>query len=499
MSLSRLPQVALRRLMPAISAVPKSLDDDQLKKILEPQQPASSKLTLPTKSELGTSSTQGIASLLNKMSAANSGSSTAGASGLPPALGRLLMNLSGSQGMLTSQELALLREADSSELLLETPEPASPASEHLFLTSDHESVGALDTASVDALTSALRKTTTSSAKSAHSPAAILEEHNDIEAEFSDDHADTADMSAAERRREQNRRAQKKFRQKDKVRQKEVKWRAAQYEDLVESNKRFKRDIDSVTKERDLYRQILEQNGIKIGEDLKISSDLATSTSSSSEPKSKSLEKLGEAVGSKRSASLASSVTATSPMITPSASMMIPGMDQIAQDTFGTLGVPHGTAVSMNELISSLMYGGGVRADPMFGAKDTLSAHTVVEPTSMGFAGVGSSFNTAIQQSQSQQQPPAAWYDMAMMNSTSVGSDPLLVESPLIIDQHQLDTQFALQHQQQGLVDPMAFIDELLASPAFSTSSPTMPFTDAAMALPMTSSSLVRKRSFDETL
>ncbi|KAJ1864216.1 hypothetical protein LPJ73_000324 [Coemansia sp. RSA 2703] len=506
-ALGRLPQVALRRLMPAISAVPKSLDDDQLKKILEPQQQPSSKLTLPTKSELGTSSTQGIASLLNKISAANSGSSAAGTSGLPPALGRLLMNLSGSQGMLTSQELALLREADSSELLLETPEPASPASEHLFLTNDHESVGALDTASVDALASALRKTTTSSStKTAQSPAAALKEHNDIEAELSDDdHVSTADMSAAERRREQNRRAQKKFRQKDKVRQKEVKWRAAQYEDLVESNKRFKRDIDSVTRERDLYRQILEQNGIKIGDDLKISSDfVASSSSSSSEPKSATLQNLGEAVGSKRSASLASSVTATSPMITPSASMMVPGMEQIAQDTFGTLGVPQGTAVSMNELINSLMYGGGVKADPMFGVKDTMSAHTAVEPTLIGFAGACSSLDTGIQQqqqSQLQQSPADSWYDMAIMNSASTGSDPLLVESPLIIDQHQMDSQFALQHQQQGLVDPMAFIDELLASPAFSTSSPNMPFADAAMALPISppSSSLVRKRSFDETL
>ncbi|KAJ1961328.1 hypothetical protein GGI12_003310, partial [Dipsacomyces acuminosporus] len=324
MSLSRLPQVALRRLMPAITVVPKNLDDDQLKKILE-QPPASAKGSLPSKAELSQlTTTPGLISALSKSATSLSTQTSA--------LNSLLKNITGTQGMLSSQDLALLkavsntnaapllidsnnkeqRAADkdnnsSGEFLttepqqqvasndyspLTTPEPASPAPESALLDQE-PAVGALDSASVDALISALRGTaaissedsavdaTTSAAATSTPPArtrrrattAAPKHPEPVQESVFEEQTDdelppiSSELSAAERRKEQNRRAQKKFRQKDKVRQKEVKWRASQYDELVASNKRFKADIDTITKERDMYRRILELNGISVSDDM----------------------------------------------------------------------------------------------------------------------------------------------------------------------------------------------------------------------------------------
>ncbi|KAJ2436726.1 hypothetical protein GGF42_008868, partial [Coemansia sp. RSA 2424] len=422
MSLSRLPQVALRRLMPAISAVPKSLDDDQLKKILDPQQQTTAsilaKSSLPAKAELAaamSTTTQGIISALAKSSPPSSTTT----------LGRLMMNLSGGQGVLSTQDLALLRAANSisssfyttaaaaagEASLLTTPEPGSPAPEHLLAIDSEPVGGTLDSASVDDLVSALRGTVAISASASsdfaaaeydgsatspsgtagyrqatatvasskrgggssvqrHDSAAALEEHHQIASSVAEDddvyfdQSDddltpiSADLSAAERRKEQNRRAQKKFRQKDKVRQKEIKWRASQYEDLVESNKRFKRDIDSISQERDMYRRILEQNGINLG-----GGDIKPSIAAQPEAAASSSR-------ARRSSPPMPSLSPASPALLSSSSL---GMDQIAQDTYGTMssGLPPTAAtVSMNDLLSSLMFG-AVKADPMFGASSAV--------------------------------------------------------------------------------------------------------------------------------
>ncbi|KAJ2232709.1 hypothetical protein GGF40_001988 [Coemansia sp. RSA 1286] len=469
MSLSRLPQVALRRLMPAITAVPKSLDDDQLKKILEPhnQTPMTK---LPSKTDLSTlSSPQGLASMLSKLPTSDTKMS--------PALGRLLLNLSGTQGKLSSQDLALLKAADQDS------ESSTPGSPSMLLTAE-SSAGALDPASVDALTSALRDTTT---ECPDSPTSALLEHNELASDHSDNELApiSNSLSAAERRREQNRRAQKKFRQKDKVRQKEVKWRAAQYDNLVESNKRFKKDIDEISRERDMYRRILELNGIDIDQEMKIGHTDKITTGSVT------LENLRDTVApaSKRAGSAASLTSSNT--VNNSPLMATPGMDQIAQDTFGQISgdlvTPH--AVSMQDLISSLMFGGNVvqqipmvgdvDKDPMFGSVTPSPASTLM-PVSSASSGLW--FDSASSSSSSSSANGAA-----AVNGSS--TDPLLVESPLIIDQHQMDAQFGAQHTMADshMVDPMAFIDELLASPSFSSS--TM----------MSSETRVRKRSFDDTL
>ncbi|KAJ2807834.1 hypothetical protein H4R20_001110, partial [Coemansia guatemalensis] len=78
MSLSRLPQVALRRLVPAITAVPKSMDDDQLKKMLEPQQASLTSKSLLSKSDTSalpySATQQGLISTLAKSVSTNSSS-----------------------------------------------------------------------------------------------------------------------------------------------------------------------------------------------------------------------------------------------------------------------------------------------------------------------------------------------------------------------------------------------------------------------------------------
>ncbi|KAJ1934108.1 hypothetical protein GGF37_006488, partial [Kickxella alabastrina] len=376
MSLSRLPQVALRRLMPAITAVPKSLDDDQLKKILDPQhQHAQLRNTLPSKSELSTlSTTQGLLSALSKLSTSTTQPGTSPSS--PAAVGRLLMNLIGAHGKLSSQDLALLK--STTGLSTEDAESVVAVKEE-----PGEGGGVLDSASVDALVLlALRDTTASSPSppissppssssalstvgAGNSGALALEEHNNLAESYemsSDDDSGLppipSDLSSSERRKEQNRRAQKKFRQKDKVRQKEIKWRAAQYEDLVESNKRFKRDIDSISRERDMYRRILENSGV----------DLAAA------------KILGDGKSSKVTTGLSQAEVLAPVAVQPDMGldpMLVGhGMDQIAQDTFGSISSVHtqqqqqqqqkrSLGMSMNDMLSSLVFG-AVKSDPMFG-------------------------------------------------------------------------------------------------------------------------------------
>ncbi|KAI9503835.1 hypothetical protein GGI25_005925 [Coemansia spiralis] len=616
MSLSRLPQVALRRLMPALTAVPKSLDDDQLKKILDPQQQQqqqqslSVKGSLPPKSEFAgiTSATQGIISALAKSSAALTS----------PVLSRILTNLSGSQGVLSAQDLVLLRAASNTsssfegqaainELtaglpqengsLLTTPEPASPAVEPLLLDQE-PGTGALDSASVDALVSALqgtvaissmggasgtstavsdndsmdvglsaaasvsssasaetitsrrRATGAASKKSTPQHLSALEEHNALAEEAdsmstaASEHSDddfppiSANLSAAERRKEQNRRAQKKFRQKDKVRQKEVKWRASQYEDLVATNKRFKKDIDAITRERDMYRRMLDLHGIQLGDEVKTGSSSSSAAILSPSPATSLVAVPGLPLSTAtRSSSIASSVTAASPALSPTNTI---GMEQIAQDTFGTLpnlSAMNPSALSMLCLLSSIT-NGAVKADPMFGtsgiptlpsaqkqtdASQIASALAGVSGTSsMATSRTNTSNATTVSSSididsaisaltSSVQSVPAVsavgsrFPPLVSSNSASTGlwfdgvtssSDPLLIESPLMVDQNNIDAQYAQQSTIDGqFVDPMSFIDELLASPGFASSS------SMASSLPTGSSSgsVVRKRSYDEAM
>ncbi|KAJ2488173.1 hypothetical protein IWW37_004979 [Coemansia sp. RSA 2050] len=514
MSLSRLPQVALRRLMPAISAVPKSLDDDQLKKILDPQQQTSASIlakssSLPAKSELAaiSSTTQGIISALSKPAATSSASP-------PTTLGRLLMNLSGAQGVLSTQDLALLRAGTSSTgevSLLTTPEPGSPGPEHFLAIDSEPAVGGLDAASVDALVSALRGTAAViSAECNAAPghrvsiaSAALEEHGRVASSAADeemyfDQSDddmppiSNDLSAAERRKEQNRRAQKKFRQKDKVRQKEIKWRAAQYEDLVESNKRFKQDIDAISQERDMYRRILEQNGISLGDAKPVtrveSSERRAPACSPPVEVSPALLPMSNSIGMDQ---IAQDTYGT---MTPLSSSV--GMDQIAQDTFGTMapGLTQ-TSTSMSELFNSLF--GAVKADPMFGGVSTVglfgpggAAHRSLSSSAPGFAN-GSAYAQSVSSLLSSVASPVAV------------SEPLYAESPGMIDRHVVDAPYvhnaAVESQ---LVDPMAFIDELLASsssscsPGFSPIPESPSFSSSALCA---TDSMSRKRSFDDAM
>ncbi|KAJ1662352.1 hypothetical protein IW140_005866 [Coemansia sp. RSA 1813] len=593
MSLSRLPQVALRRLVPALAAVPKSLDDDQLKKILDPQQQqqlqqlnasAVSKGSLPAKSEFAgiTSATQGIIAALAK----------SGAASTSPVLSRLLTNLSGSQGNLSSQDLALLRAASSdsssvlsgSSSLLTTPEPASPGNELGMVDYESETGGALDTAaSIDALVSALQGTAAistaaaaaaspsatsasrrtsssgrrSTAKKANQPqhVAALEEHSQIDAEASpsihddfDKESDSdgpssisAELSAVERRKEQNRRAQKKFRQKDKVRQKEVKWRASQYEELVASNKRFKRDIDSVTRERDMYRSILERNGISIGNDdaTKPASALLASASGAN----------AITANITRTPSLASTVTAaTTPVLSPAQCHSVGGMEQIAQDTFGSLpalSTINPAVLPLLSLFGGSFAGGAVKADPMFGVCGIPSTAQASSSVASALAGIpvavasSATLNSALPEqannaggngaalpansdldnainalTAAMQGTPSTtavtsstaaavsssnglWFGSGMSPASS--SDPLLIESPLMVDQHSIDTQYGGPYStiDGQFVDPMSFIDELLSSPDYS------PSMGPSSSLPPISSgnafSLSRKRSYDDAM
>ncbi|KAJ2695437.1 hypothetical protein H4R19_005843 [Coemansia spiralis] len=461
MSLSRLPQVALRRLVPALTAMPKSLDDDQLKKMMEqqqqqphPHQPhqqtgGSRKTLLGPRPELSAyAPPQRVISALAKSSAPTDT--------VPAAIGRLLVSLgtSGGQGKLSPQDLALIKAATAtaaremqqdSPSLLTTPEPGSPVAG--ALTADLEpAAGMLDAASIDALVTALRGTAAISVggetAATHGRATASTPEPAVEAvdeEASDDELAPipADLSAAERRKEQNRRAQKKFRQKDKVRQKEVKWRAAQYDTLVESNKRFKRDIDDISRERDMYRQILEKNGISF----------------SGAPGKKALLAPSHSPDS----------TVVASPLSPAVSLG--GMDQLAQDTFGTLPFAQATS-TMDDLLSPLMF-----ADPMFSV--TTSHHALPSPRRTGSGSAADMAPSAV--------------DARMQWLASLPADPLLVEPPLVVDHASMDPQYAHQSTLDSqFVDPLSFIDELLASPNFaSTSSPQMP--------------LSRKRSYDNAM
>ncbi|KAJ1802678.1 hypothetical protein LPJ75_006115, partial [Coemansia sp. RSA 2598] len=294
------------------------------------------------------------------------------------------------------------------------------------------------------------------------------------------------------------------------------WRAAQYDSLVESNKRFKKDIDSVTRERDMYRRILELNGINIDEETRIC-----------RTGSATLESLRDCVAdNNRALSMASSVTVSnSPAMSPVAAslsasaLMAPSMDQIVQDTFGSIPTLSLAAeqqsqqqqqqqqpVSMQDLISSLLFGGGVKQDPMFGGSASQSPSSPLPSISPS----ATAAETPSQQS--------LWFDAgagspaAMASAVSAVSggsaDPLLVESPLIIDQSQMDAQFGDQQHQtmidSHMVDPMAFIDELLASPGFAAQSPAVSYVRpaglaAGSIAVATESRRTRKRSFDDIL
>ncbi|KAJ1939909.1 hypothetical protein FBU59_003968, partial [Linderina macrospora] len=152
MSLSRLQHIAMRRLVPAITVVPKNLDDDQLKKLIEQQQPITAKGSMPSKTELAQLTTQqGLISTLSKANRTQQ---------LP--IGKLLSKLTGAQGMLSTQDLALLKAASNgaqgpflldakpsmkdSDSLLTTPEPGSPLPE-IALADQEPTIGALDPAS----------------------------------------------------------------------------------------------------------------------------------------------------------------------------------------------------------------------------------------------------------------------------------------------------------------------------------------------------------------
>ncbi|KAJ2584926.1 hypothetical protein EV177_010047, partial [Coemansia sp. RSA 1804] len=154
---------------------------------------------LSAKSEFAsiTSATQGVIAALAK----------SGAASTSPVLSRLLTNLSGSQGNLSLQELALLRAAssnadsassssalllassDASPLLTATPEPASP--ENGLAMIDYEPTAAaaaaasdaLDAASIDLLASALQGTaaiTPASSSASFSPGRRGSSGNDTE-------------------------------------------------------------------------------------------------------------------------------------------------------------------------------------------------------------------------------------------------------------------------------------------------------------------------------
>ncbi|KAJ2519838.1 hypothetical protein GGI11_002463 [Coemansia sp. RSA 2049] len=617
MSLSRLPQVALRRLVPALAAVPKSLDDDQLKKILDPQQQQQMQLqqqlggsslagkgALSAKSEFAsiTSATQGVIAALAK----------SGAASTSPVLSRLLTNLSGSQGNLSLQELALLRAAssstdsasssalllassDASPLLAATPEPASPDNGLAMIdyepTAAAAASDALDAASIDLLASALQGTaaiTPASSSASFSPGRrgssgndteqhvdALEEHDSLaEAEAESDSdampANFAELSASERRKEQNRRAQKKFRQKDKVRQKEIKWRASQYEDLVASNKRFKHDIDAVTRERDMYRLILERNGISLLSEDDSATAAATDAAKPARallaskpdvlPQSAGLSLPSSAAAGAspaRTPSLASSATAASasPMLLSAEPQpSLSEMEQIAQDTFGSLpAVPTIIGPSSLPLLSLLGGsshfgvggGGAVKADPMFGAcgipplaaqtsqasaafldhsnvaacvsaagsslaaPQTMAGAAGTSSRLLGSTGAGAmadgvDFDSTLSALASAIQGTAApvssataatgsnssmWFGANGLGSSSSFSDPLLIESPLIVDQHSID-QSTIDSQ---FVDPVSFIDELLSSPEYSPSMQQASFAHSDAL------SFSRKRSFDEAM
>ncbi|KAJ2497605.1 hypothetical protein GGH96_004980 [Coemansia sp. RSA 1972] len=411
MSLSRLPQVALRRLVPAVTSVPKSLDDEQLKKMHESQL---SMKALSKSFETGGSS--GLIAALAK---------SAG-SGVPASVS-MMMNRS-AQGVLSSQDLALVRAASSSDGpgrrgLAKDGKPGAKslvyegstgprtlvyegaAGPRGLVNEDATQPRALteDTSSVDALVTALRGT------AAISSARVSAEPSDAEDA----------MDASERRKEQNRRAQKKFREKDKVRQKQVKWRASQYDTLVESNKRFKRDIDIVSRERDQYRRILESHGISVG-----SVEQDTKISVAPEP-----------VAALPDVSVSPTTTMASPVVSPL------GMDEAVRDAFGPW-MPSQPTATMDDLLGSLMF--GAVHDPMFALPGP-----VTEPT----LGSNDLWLGSLQESE-------------ML--VPLESDPLLVGPPLVVDQSAmfaphgtLDSQF---------VDPTAFIDELLSSPAYTSES-----------------------------
>ncbi|KAJ1734520.1 hypothetical protein LPJ61_001032 [Coemansia biformis] len=477
MSLSRLPQVALRRLVPAITAMPKSLDDDQLKKMMEQQQQqqqqqqqhtgASMKARLAGRSEHSSyTAPQGVVSALAKSSAA--------VDPMPSAIGRLLVTLgSSSQGMLSSQDLALIKAAVANDVqsgsssLLTTPDPGSPVGGALPF--DLEPAGdMLDAASIDALARALRGTVAISgdggaaeipaapeatATTFPTPAATAAEDEAAEDEAASDDDElppiSMDLSATERRKEQNRRAQKKFRQKDKVRQKEVKWRASQYDTLVESNKRFKRDIDDISRERDTYRRILEDHGIAVDGSMDKKAHVCPLRSPSS--------------------------TVVASPLSPPAPLGL--MDQIAQDTFGTLSAsPFAQATStMNDLLAPFMFA-AVKADPMFGsAACQPPSHQTLAEVSLAAAGpVGA---------------PAAAAEAGVPWLSPISTDSLLVEPPLVVDHGSIDAHFAHQTTLDSqFVDPTSFIDELLTSPGF-------PLPTSLPSPASSSATVSRKRSF----
>ncbi|KAJ2793769.1 hypothetical protein H4R20_006442 [Coemansia guatemalensis] len=419
--------------------------------------------------------------------------------------------------------------------------------EELPLADQEPNAGALDAESMESLVSALHSTAAISSESSSvdetaadnaltvsrsgatakvggkrsSPRRQTVQVEDEPVEFSDEedhHAIPADLSAAERRKEQNRRAQKKFRQKDKVRQKEIKWRASQYESLVESNKRFKRDIDSITRERDMYRQILKRSGIKIDDDT-MSAPVAAIAQT--EPPTA----LATAAANSSASASASTSSLQSPLLMETSLPL--GMDQIAQDTFGTLSNSSFSQANaaMSELLSGLAFG-AVKSDPMFGADsfqmpairgnhslttgpaDAVSAASIgglaLPVSSSAVANTSNAPHSTSSASHAQhaQSNPVQngdlWFD-----SLPSSADPLLVESPLMVDHNSMDPQYAQAMIDSQFVDPMSFIDELLASPNFAASSVSPATSSAASSATAVVASAAdpssRKRSFDDAM
>ncbi|KAJ2587663.1 hypothetical protein EV177_009558 [Coemansia sp. RSA 1804] len=229
------------------------------------------------------------------------------------------------------------------------------------------------------------------------------------------------------------------------------------------------------------------------------------------------------------------------------------MEQIAQDTFGSLpAVPTIIGPSALPLLSllgggsghfSVGGGGAVKADPMFGvcgipppaaqtsqtsaafldhssvaasvsaAGSSLgapqmmagaagSSSRLLGSTGAGALADGVDFDSTLSALASAIQGTAApapsataatnqsmWFGVNGLGSSSSFSDPLLIESPLIVDHHSID-QSTIDSQ---FVDPVSFIDELLSSPEYSPSMQQAPFAHSDAL------SFSRKRSFDEAM
>ncbi|KAJ1918282.1 hypothetical protein H4219_002679 [Mycoemilia scoparia] len=278
MSLRRLPQVAFRRLVPAITTVPSTVDD-QLKQYLEKHGHINLKQALEASQAKNSGPNPNILSLL-------------GSAGKIPASHQTYQP---EDRMYATQEMAI---TEGITTAINNAQNAQVKA----LGSDWETlVAALKAANVNndaAITDDKSKRKIAKATSISSSRQKGEDNNaakvvkedkrvaldesmlsDSDAHHEDD-ASLSDLSAIERRREQNRRAQKKFRQKDKVRQKEIKWKAQQYDIMEQETKRFKTENDNLRQERDILRMVMKSFGIEVPKGIeKIISNTSSATDS----------------------------------------------------------------------------------------------------------------------------------------------------------------------------------------------------------------------------